>query len=112
MKKFGDTEIARQTEAADGSCSKIHQVTNLPYKHEVPWILRSLIIDMEQQIRHQVTEMDRVNTVDAQGGSHRCIRLRSKIEKGKGYSNYGITIRFIRLKMQNIILLWQNPSFS
>jgi len=69
--KFGDTEIARQTEAAEmGVAPKIHQVTNLPYKHEVPMeILRSFdnrygTVDP----RHQVTEMDRVNTVDAQGG--------------------------------------------
>ena len=41
--KFGDTEIARQTEAAEmGVAPKIHRVTNLPYKHEVPMeILRS-----------------------------------------------------------------------
>ena len=69
--KFGDTEIARQTEAAEmGVAPKIHRVTNLPYKHEVPMeILRSF--DNRYGTvnpRHQVTEMDRVNTVDAQGG--------------------------------------------
>ena len=31
--KFGDTEIARQTQAAEmGVAPKIHRVTNLPYK--------------------------------------------------------------------------------
>ena len=71
--KFGDTEIARQTEAAEmGVAPKIHQVTNLPYKHEVPMeILRSFdnrygTVDP----RHQVTEMDRINTLDQLGGKH------------------------------------------
>ena len=69
--KFGDTEIARQTEAAEmGVAPKIHRVTNLPYKHEVPMeILQSFDNRYgTTDPRHQVTEMDRVNTVDAQGG--------------------------------------------
>ena len=69
--KFGDTEIARQTEAAEvGVAPKIHRVSNLPYKHEVPTeILRSF--DSRYGTvspRHQITEMDRVKTVDDQGG--------------------------------------------
>ena len=69
--KFGDTEIARQKEAAEmGVAPSIHNVTNLPYKHEVPMeILRSFdnrygTVDP----RHQVTEMDRVTTLDQLGG--------------------------------------------
>ena len=83
--KFGDTEIARQTEAAEmGVAPKIHQVTNLPYKHEVPMeILRSFdnrygTVDP----RHQVTEMDRVNTVDSQGGKIKM--LQDYVQKLKG----------------------------
>jgi len=94
--KFGDTEIARQTEAAEmGVAPKIHQVTNLPYKHEVPMeILRSFDNRYGTvEPRHQVTEMDRVNTVDAQGGkSQMLLDYVQKLQKGgKGYSNYGIT---------------------
>ena len=69
--KFGDTEIARQTEAAEvGVAPKIHRVTNLPYKHEVPTeILRSYDSRYgTTSPRHQITEMDRVKTVDDQGG--------------------------------------------
>ena len=69
--KFGDTEIARQTEAAEvGVAPKIHRVTNLPYTHEVPSeILRSYDSRYgTTSPRHQVTEMDRVKTVDDQGG--------------------------------------------
>ena len=53
-----------------GVAPKIHRVTNLPYKHEVPMELSlvHLIIDWNSNPRHQVIEMDRVNTVDAQGG--------------------------------------------
>ncbi len=94
--KFGDTEIARQKEAAEmGVAPKIHQVTNLPYKHEVPMeILRSFDNRYgTTDPRHQVTEMDRVNTVDAQGGkSQMLLDYVQKLKKGgKGYSNYGIT---------------------
>ncbi len=91
--KFGDTEIARQTEAAEmGVAPKIHQVTNLPYKHEVPMeILRSFdnrygTVDP----RHQVTEMDRVNTVDAQGGKIKMLQdYVQKLQGGKrDYTTY------------------------
>ena len=94
--KFGDTEIARQTEAAEvGVAPKIHRVTNLPYTHEVPSeILRSY--DRRYGTtspRHQITEMDRVKTVDDQGGkSQMLLDYVQKLQKGcKGYSNYGIT---------------------
>ena len=91
--KFGDTEIARQTEAAEmGVAPKIHQVTNLPYKHEVPMeILRSFdnrygTVDP----RHQVTEMDRVNTVDAQGGKIKMLQdYVQKLQGGeRDYTTY------------------------
>ena len=91
--KFGDTEIARQTEAAEmGVAPKIHRVTNLPYKHEVPMeILRSFdnrygTVDP----RHQVTEMDRVNTVDAQGGKIKMLQdYVQKLQGGKrNYTTY------------------------
>ena len=91
--KFGDTEIARQREAAEmGVAPKIHQVTNLPYKHEVPMeILRSFdnrygTVDP----RHQVTEMDRVNTVDAQGGKIKMLQdYVQKLQGGKrDYTTY------------------------
>lgn len=91
--KFGDTEIARQTEAAEmGVAPKIHQVTNLPYKHEVPMeILRSFdnrygTVDP----RHQITEMDRVNTVDAQGGKIKMLQdYVQKLQGGKrDYTTY------------------------
>ena len=91
--KFGDTEIARQTEAAEmGVAPKIHRVTNLPYKHEVPMeILRSFdnrygTVDP----RHQVTEMDRVNTVDAHGGNIKMLQdYVQKLQGGKrDYTTY------------------------
>jgi len=91
--KFGDTEIARQTEAAEmGVAPKIHQVTNLPYKHEVPMeILRSFdnrygTVDP----RHQITEMDRVNTVDAQGGKIKMLQdYVQKLQGGeRDYTTY------------------------
>jgi len=91
--KFGDTEIARQTEAAQmGVAPKIHQVTNLPYKHEVPMeILRSFdnrygTVDP----RHQITEMDRVNTVDAQGGKIKMLQdYVQKLQGGeRDYTTY------------------------
>tara|TARA_B100001287_G_scaffold93918_1_gene78834 strand:- start:1214 stop:2347 length:1134 start_codon:yes stop_codon:yes gene_type:complete len=91
--KFGDTEIARQTEAAEmGVAPKIHSVTNFPYKHEVPMeILRSFdnrygTVDP----RHQVTEMDRVNTVDSQGGKIKMLQdYVQKLQGGeRGYTTY------------------------
>ena len=91
--KFGDTEIARQTEAAEmGVAPKIHQVTNLPYKHEVPMeILRSFdnrygTVDP----RHQITEMDRVNTVDMQGGKIKMLQdYVQKLQGGeRDYTTY------------------------
>ena len=91
--KFGDTEIARQTEAAEmGVAPKIHRVTNLPYKHEVPMeILRSF--DNRYGTvnpRHQVTEMDRVNTVDAQGGKIKMLQdYVQKLQGGeRDYTTY------------------------
>ena len=69
--QFGDNEIQRQLEAVEmGVAPRIHSVTNLPYKHEVPMeILRSFdnrygTVDP----RHQVTEMDRINTLGQLGG--------------------------------------------
>ena len=111
--KFGDTEIARQREAAEmGVAPKIHQVTNLPYKHEVPMeILRSFdnrygTVDP----RHQVTEMDRVNTVDAQGGKIKMLQdyvgrnYREEKEITRLMTN---SKHLTEQKMQNTILLWQ-----
>ena len=91
--KFGDTEIARQTEAAEmGVAPKIHSVTNFPYKHEVPMeILRSFdnrygTVDP----RHQITEMDRVNTVDSQGGKIKMLQdYVQKLQGGeRDYTTY------------------------
>ena len=91
--KFGDTEIARQTEAAEmGVAPKIHRVTNLPYKHEVPMeILRSF--DNRYGTvnpRHQITEMDRVNTVDMQGGKIKMLQdYVQKLQGGeRDYTTY------------------------
>ena len=69
--KFGDREIARQTEAASiNRAPKIHSVTDYPYQHETPEdILGSFDkFTGTDNPRHRVTEMDRVKTVDDQGG--------------------------------------------
>tara|TARA_Y100001937_G_scaffold3029_1_gene3915 strand:+ start:2864 stop:4021 length:1158 start_codon:yes stop_codon:yes gene_type:complete len=69
--KFGDREVARQTEAASiRRAPKIHSVTDYPYQHETPEdILGSFDkFTGTDNPRHRVTEMDRVKTVDDQGG--------------------------------------------
>ena len=91
--KFGDTEIARQTEAAEmGVAPKIHRVTNLPYKHEVPMEILQSFDNRYGTVnpRHQVTEMDRVNTVDAQGGKIKMLQdYVQKLQGGKrDYTTY------------------------
>ena len=69
--KFGDREVARQTEAASiNRAPKIHSVTDYPYQHETPEdILGSFDkFTGTDNPRHRVTEMDRVKTVEDQGG--------------------------------------------
>jgi len=69
--RFGDREVSRQTEAASiGRAPKIHSVTKYPYKHEE---LEDILGAMDKRYgtddpRHSVIEMDRVKTVDDQGG--------------------------------------------
>ena len=63
---MGDTEVARQMEAANiNRAPKIHSVTNYPYQHETP---EDILGSFDNRYgttdpRHQVTEMDRVKTV-------------------------------------------------
>ena len=88
-----------------GVAPKIHRVTNLPYKHEVPnRSKRYGTVDP----RHQVTEMDRVNTVDAQGGKIKM--LQDYVQKYREAKE--ITIRLMtnlkhltEQKMQNTIAM-------
>ena len=69
--KFGDTEVARQIEAASiNRAPEIHSVTNYPYQHETPEdILGSLDSRYGTDTpTHRVTEMDKVKTIEDQGG--------------------------------------------
>ena len=69
--KMGDREVSRQMEAASiNRAPMIHSVTNYPYQHETPEdILGSLDTRYgTDNPRHKVIEMDKVKTIDDQGG--------------------------------------------
>ena len=68
---YGDREVARQTEAASiGRAPKIHSVVGYRYEHDTP---EAILGSFDKRWgttdpRHRVIEMDRVKTVDDQGG--------------------------------------------
>ena len=69
--KMGDREVNRQMQAASiRRAPMIHSVTDYPYQHETPEaILGSLDTRYgTDNPRHKVIEMDKVKTIDDQGG--------------------------------------------
>ena len=69
--RMGDREVSRQMEAASiNRAPMIHSVTDYPYQHETPEdILGSLDTRYgTSDPRHRVIEMDKVNTIQDQGG--------------------------------------------
>ena len=69
--KMGDREVNRQMQAASiRRAPMIHSVTNYPYQHETPEaILGSLDTRYgTDNPRHKVIEMDKVKTINDQGG--------------------------------------------
>jgi len=69
--RMGDEEVSRQTEAASiNRAPQIHSVTDYPYRHDtLEAILESMDkTDGTDNPRHRVIEMDKVKTIDDQGG--------------------------------------------
>ena len=72
----GDTEFKRQTTAAEmGVAPNIYSVTNFPTKKLTPEEELNLFDKRNEKItpRIQKMEMDKVNTIDAQGGNEKMI---------------------------------------
>ena len=72
----GDTEFKRQTTAAEmGVAPNIYSVTNFPTKKLTPEEELNLFDKRNEKItpRIQKMEMDKVNTIDAQGGDEKMI---------------------------------------
>ena len=72
----GDTEFKRQTIAAEmGVAPNIYSVTNFPTKKLTPEEELELFDKRNEKItpRIQKMEMDKVNTIDAQGGNEKMI---------------------------------------
>ena len=69
--RMGDQEVSRQTEAASiNRAPQIHSVTDYPYRHDT---LEDILESMDKKDgtdnpRHRVIEMDKVKTIDDQGG--------------------------------------------
>jgi len=69
--RMGDREVSRQMEAASiNRAPMIHSVTDYPYQHETPEAILSSLDTRygTSDPRHRVTEMDKVNTIQNQGG--------------------------------------------
>ena len=69
--KYGDREVEHQTKAASiGRAPKIHSVTDYRYQHDTPEAILGSFDSRwgTDNPRHRVIEMDRVRTVDNQGG--------------------------------------------
>jgi len=69
--RMGDTEVSRQREAASiNRAPKIHSVTDYSYQHETP---EDILGSLDKRYgtsdpRHRVIEMDKVKTIQDQGG--------------------------------------------
>ena len=69
--RMGDREVSRQREAASiNRAPKIHSVTDYSYQHETP---EDILGSLDKRYgtsdpRHRVIEMDKVNTIQDQGG--------------------------------------------
>ena len=69
--RMGDREVSRQMEAASiNRAPMIHSVTDYPYQHETPEAILSSLDTRygTSDPRHRVIEMDKVNTIQDQGG--------------------------------------------